>query len=172
MVKRSRTTIATGATTGVILLAAFVWPTIYRYDHMNYGGNLLPVRVHRVTGKTEILYPSGWQVAEELESEAVALEDVPPDQLAKLQGNAGVHSSKLSCKMYNGSKWRIRAIVVHLKVLDSDSTSVALERDYRLANEYFTDPLETGIFDDYVWFDLKEGQQIAWHVKSAKGVPQ
>lgn len=42
----------------VLLLLVFVWPTMYRYDKMDQKW---PVRINRVTGKTEILYSDGWQ---------------------------------------------------------------------------------------------------------------
>jgi hypothetical protein len=52
----------------VMLLAcfAFVWPSLYRYDHMTVDGDVYPVRIHRVTGHADILLPEqGWIPAEE-----------------------------------------------------------------------------------------------------------
>ena len=52
-----------------ILIALFgllVWPTAYRYDHIEVGKETsYPVRQNRFTGSTEILYPSGWRTASE-----------------------------------------------------------------------------------------------------------
>lgn len=43
------------------LFAFYVWPTMYRYDHMGRGsGYTYPVRIHRVSGKAEMLTPYGW----------------------------------------------------------------------------------------------------------------
>jgi hypothetical protein len=41
----------------VLIVAVFVWPTMYHYSMLNGK----PVRINRITGSTEILYPSGWQ---------------------------------------------------------------------------------------------------------------
>jgi hypothetical protein len=142
---------------------------------MGYGTTVLPVRVHRITGKTEVLYPDGWRVAGESSykaPKAAELKDVPVEELRKLQSTADVSSSELSCKVYNGSGWRIRELVLHVQVLGSNSPSPVLERDYRLARDYFTDPLTTGIFSECVWFELEAGQRIVWEIKSAKGEPE
>lgn len=42
------------------LFALFVWPTLYRYDRMSRGPSVYPVRIHRITGEYQVLYPSGW----------------------------------------------------------------------------------------------------------------
>lgn len=43
------------------LFAAYVWPTEYRYDHMTVDGNIVPVRIHRITGEADMLVPDdGW----------------------------------------------------------------------------------------------------------------
>lgn len=43
------------------LFAAFVWPTPWRFDHMTVDGNVVPVRIHRVTGSADMLLPDeGW----------------------------------------------------------------------------------------------------------------
>ena len=45
---------------------AFVWPSLYRYDHMTVDGDVYPVRIQRVTGHADILLPEqGWIPAEE-----------------------------------------------------------------------------------------------------------
>lgn len=41
-------------------LLLFVWPTLYRYDHLKMGPNSYPVRTHRITGVAELLYWDGW----------------------------------------------------------------------------------------------------------------
>jgi hypothetical protein len=41
--------------------ALFVWPTRFRYDHMTVDGNLVPVRIDRVNGDSDMLVPDqGW----------------------------------------------------------------------------------------------------------------
>lgn len=59
----------------VVLLAlgfaAWVWPTRWRYDHMTVEGDIVPVRVDRLSGRADMLLPDhGWVPVE-----------APPDSL-------------------------------------------------------------------------------------------
>ena len=49
-----------GAIVG-LTFAAFVWPTLYRYDHAHIAGDH-PVfmRMNRLTGKIDVLTIDGW----------------------------------------------------------------------------------------------------------------
>jgi hypothetical protein len=45
----------------VLSTLLFVWPTRFRYDHMTVDGNLVPVRIDRLTGNADMLVPDdGW----------------------------------------------------------------------------------------------------------------
>jgi len=48
----------------MLLAVAFlywVWPTPWRYDHVTDQDGTYPVRIHRVTGRAEMLTPEdGW----------------------------------------------------------------------------------------------------------------
>jgi hypothetical protein len=47
-----------------LLFAAFVWPTLYRYERYYYGYNSSTiVRINRITGTAEFLSTSGWSKA-------------------------------------------------------------------------------------------------------------
>lgn len=58
----------------VILVGFFIYPTMYRYDKFDQK---IPVRINRVTGKTEFLSLSGWQLA-------AATPTPTPAQISKL----------------------------------------------------------------------------------------
>jgi hypothetical protein len=50
------------------LFACYVWPTFYRYDHFQFHEVTFPVRIHRVTGRAEMLSPqAGWYEMKEKE---------------------------------------------------------------------------------------------------------
>jgi hypothetical protein len=36
-----------------LLWGAFVWPTLYRYDHYTAEGTTVPLRINRLTGRVE-----------------------------------------------------------------------------------------------------------------------
>jgi hypothetical protein len=43
------------------VVAMYVWPTPWRYDHMTYQGETVIVRMDRMTGDAEMLLPDqGW----------------------------------------------------------------------------------------------------------------
>ena len=53
----------------LLLIAAafvlFVWPTRWRYDHMAVDGNMVVVRIDRVSGNADMLVPDeGWMPVE------------------------------------------------------------------------------------------------------------
>lgn len=158
----------------VVAILLTVWPTLCRYDQINLKGNVLPVRTHRFTGRTEILYPDGWRIAESsgaTESGATKLQELPLSEISQLQGTAEFDGLQLSCRIHNGSQSRIREILVHLTVTDRTTGKPVMERDYRLSTAYYTDPFETGIFRAYVGFELLKDQKWTWFIKSAKGTP-
>lgn len=97
----------------------FVWPTPYRYDHIHIGSSVFPVRIHRLTGKTEILLPRGWQ---ERPASAEHKEKLPEKELSKLQGEASWDTwGHFAVSLYNGTEWRIDAITVRVTTLSPPS---------------------------------------------------
>lgn len=53
----------------LVLIAAslllYVWPTRWRYDHMTVDGNIVVVRIDRVSGDADMLVPDeGWMPVE------------------------------------------------------------------------------------------------------------
>jgi len=46
----------------VLILVAFVWPTLYRYDRIKSVDEEAPVRINRFTGTAEVLAHDGWRV--------------------------------------------------------------------------------------------------------------
>ena len=45
-----------------LAFATFVWPTSFRYDHIQMGGgSSYPVRINRFTQKVDILMAGGWE---------------------------------------------------------------------------------------------------------------
>ena len=61
MTGRTKVIIACIVSVVVLLVLAFGWPTLYRYDTMKLGTTELLVRTNRITGESEVLAPGkGW----------------------------------------------------------------------------------------------------------------
>ncbi|MHB1157760.1 MAG: hypothetical protein ACYC26_13115 [Phycisphaerales bacterium] len=161
----------------LLVLGYFVWPTPYRYDHINLHGTVRPVRQSRFSGEAEILYLSGWRLAGNNDSKSIQSVELPVDEVAKLSGNAEFVGESLYCHIYNGSAYQINEVVVHITVrnpidlLDPrpEDSKTLVSRDYRLTNAYPTKSLTTGLFNQDVGFSPVQGQVWTWAVQSAKG---
>ena len=155
------------------LLGFFVWPTLYRYDHVKYNDCVFPVRINRITVETEILIPNrGW--ISQTPSPGPATSPLPSSELPKLEGNAkftGYGDDKLSCNIYNGTSYRVNEVTVHVQVTETGLVSPVIDRDYRLSHYgSFIDPLASDTFSADAGFAPKKNQKWTWYIKGAAGV--
>lgn len=174
----------------------------YDHLDLDSSGQRYPLRIHRISGNAEVFVPTvGWEDASKdpATADSSKLENLPTEEIALIEGTAEIGDSKLQCTLYNGSGWRIQELVVEVKILpfkidmeslpdfgDNDDKPVdtasettvyapprpRLTRDYKLSNTYFTEPLTSGLFNEYVWLDLMPGERLEWRIKSAKGIRQ
>jgi hypothetical protein len=57
----ARAAIATAVVVIVVAWLLWIWPTAYRYDQITVEGDSYPVRIHRFTGRAQMLTPDdGW----------------------------------------------------------------------------------------------------------------
>jgi hypothetical protein len=120
----------------VILFGLFVWPTRYRYDHMEVGANrLLLTRENRVTGHTEILYPDGWRAVKP------QAENLNPAELAKLNVRANLEDSVfedrsrwniLCLDIHNESNLDVKEFTVEVRVFNP-TNELAIDKQYRIS---------------------------------------
>jgi len=161
----SRGTLGLVALIAVGILAVTVWPTLYRYDRVNVSGNSYPVRTHRFSGKTEMLYMgTGW--VELKSSRSNNPPPVPMGELAKLDGRLGVTTDGwLAANIYNGTSRDLDKVQVEVVVSDPSGTEV-LRRIYELTS---TDgaPLSSSRFIAKSGFSLEGGQTYTWWIVSA-----
>ncbi len=119
--------------------AVLVWPTRYRYDHMDTGaGHSYPVRINRFTGRTEVLYENGW---EESQGQTTTKQDInlPDDQLAKLETKASIWVyAFLNVDVYNGSDFNVSEITVDVVVMNRLGKKEDIHRKDRI-NKIFQD---------------------------------
>lgn len=158
-------------------IAFFIWPTPYSYDSISFGPSVkYPVRMNRFTGKTEILYPSGWKPpsGERPSANQHELVALPEQELKKLAGEARVGaSSYLHCDIYNGSTYDVKEIVVLVTIRD-DTDAVKLRRAYQMVYTLEGDkplrPLTSGSFGADLGFSLQGDHKFSWRIQDAKGV--
>ncbi len=102
----------------VIVFGLTVWPTPYRYDHMNLGGGAsLPVRTNRITGHTEILYQGGWQAASPARNRELSGEEL---RQLDVQAHLEQYPDEdwIELRVYNGSKVEVVEITAEVTVRD------------------------------------------------------
>lgn len=60
MGKSARLSAAAAALVALLAVAAFAWPTRYRYERFNPGGYSTVARIDRLSGEAEMLTDGGW----------------------------------------------------------------------------------------------------------------
>lgn len=94
----------------VILCGIFFWPTLYYYDHIVVGSNSFPIRINRITGYTENYFAGEW-VSQEYQKEEL----LPPEEQAKVTGNAAFGLHSFNGEIYNGSNsWTITSAIIQV----------------------------------------------------------
>jgi len=132
---RSRQRITVVASMGLLLLGILVyalWPTTYRYDQMKIQGNVYPARIHRRTGQTEVLFPTGWRDA----SGPEMWEKLPKSELAKLTSLLSIKDDYCTCDLYNGSDWVIKKICLRISITVPQGSQPIPDRCYDLVYPY------------------------------------
>jgi hypothetical protein len=155
----------------VIVFALFIWPTAYRYDHMELGaGRSLPVRINRFTGFAEVLYPSGWKAPTQEPNRADPARDLTPDDLQKLDGRASLDRfGKFEFDLYNGTNLYVKEVTVEVVVQDEHRKEI-LRRLYRIVPQFApASPLRSDHLETYLGFVLAPNQHWNWRLIAAKG---
>lgn len=151
-----------------VLFAVFVWPTWYRYDHINMGGNIFPVRIHRFTQEAEVLLLGGWRRMAE-ERKRTPAESLPPGDMSSINVQAFITDyGWLRGDVYNGSSWRLESTTLRITVLDAKKGPVVV-RDYQFPT-YLCDPLRSCEIRGGLGFRLEKGQDWYFEVLEAKGL--
>ena len=121
----------------VAVLGLYVWPTPWRYDHVVLNGNTYPVRLHRISGVTEVLLGTrGWTVTDQESSESVARKDdiVPAEELRKIDGRLSVTDYDwIEADIYNGTARQLGELRVRIIITNPDQSQV-LDREYTLSS--------------------------------------
>jgi hypothetical protein len=119
-------------------------------------------------------------------------QDLPPGELAKLDGPANIHGDTLEVSMYNASSWNVRELTVGLTLVRRDDTSAdnygaakllpaasddAIPADKRsdmtvlLHLKGSAAPFATTVFREKLDETVDDGQEWHWAIVDAKGIP-
>ena len=161
--------------TGVIFIAVlvatviYVWPTPWRYEHLTLKGSSHPVRIHRVTGKTEVLYQEGWESVDAEPLPTTPAQDLrlPIDALRRVEkGQLQITNyGWIEAEIYNGNERRIREVRVRLIVVNPNG-SEEINREYNLSTS-LGEPLQSSKFSANCGCNLEKEQRMRWSITQA-----
>jgi hypothetical protein len=155
----------------VVLLAIFVWPTRYTYDHINIGRNEYPVRINRFTGQAEVLQQNGWRILDKNSSSLNSEnEDLPASDISKLSAKPYIPGTGnyLYCDVYNGSDWKVKELIGQFTVFNQDGT-VSISRKYQLGIVYPVRPYQSDTFITKLDVTINQGQKWELKIIGARG---
>ncbi len=118
-------------------------------------------------------------------------EDLPPAQLAKLEGPATIEGDNLEVSMYNGSVWKLTEITVGLTLVRRPLDDAVYLGSARLMPAVATEPSEkkpseltllfhlkgavlplaSNVFHEKLGAPLAPDQEWHWAILEAKGIP-
>ena len=112
----------------------------YRFDHMSLGESQLLVRISKITGKTEILFPDGWRSAPDQPNQEAG--KIPPEALAKIQTKfiyldplsspAFWNGGNIEAEVQNGSNWKLKTLTVNVTTIGPAGEVKMKDRQYVL----------------------------------------
>jgi hypothetical protein len=163
----------------LVLFGLLVWPTLYRYDHIDLGlGRSYPVRQNRINGQTEILFPDGWKDSRDSHPSNSG-EDLSTEELAKLEILPRLRGpgpsrgwDRIEANVYNGlPDIDVSEITLEITVSGPKNEPIVIARRYRLLPPLYggARALQTGNYSISLGFDILQGQSWSYVVVGAKG---
>jgi hypothetical protein len=156
----------------IILIALFVWPTMYRYDHMIVYHNTYPVRINRLTGNSEILSGSnGWislndnSSSKESNTNANISKKLSQTISNKIDGNLLITNyGQIHADIYNGTDNTIKSIIIQITVTNANG-NITLSRKYKLDSfSWGGGSLRSTDYEAPAGFKLEQGDDFTWSI--------
>lgn len=113
----------------LLLAGVLFWPTLYRYDKIDFQGLLTLVRINRITGYTEY-YMLGQWVPEKAEKKGRESQLLPSAESSLLIAKASLGHRMFNGEIYNGSNWTITSVMFRV-VAKEKSGSVRWDRKFK-----------------------------------------
>ena len=127
----------------LLLAGVLFWPTLYRYEKMDFQGLSTIVRINRLTGHTEYFMLGQW-VAEKPQKKEKTSQRLPSVEKPLVIGKATLDGRMFNGEIYNGSNWTVTSITFRVVAKDK-SGSVRWDRKFKettrlnpLAASYFS----------------------------------
>lgn len=113
----------------VILGGVLFWPTLYRYEKMDFQGLSTLARINRLTGYTEHYILGQWVPQDVVEKQGES-QPLPPEERSLLIAKASLGGKMFNGEIYNGSNWTITSVTFRV-VAKETSESVRWDRKFR-----------------------------------------
>ncbi len=158
----------------LLITGILFWPTLYRYDHTTVNGNILPVRINRLTGYTEWFVVGRWKPVSD--SNRKQGKNIPSEEVTKIIVNANLDYSLFGGAIYNGTDWFITSITFEIIVKSSIFEGLELQDGGKLhvvgtGREYYVnvlvEPRTVSSFSTKIMF--QSGETYDWKIKNATG---
>ncbi|MBV9572904.1 MAG: hypothetical protein JOY93_02530 [Acidobacteriales bacterium] len=127
-----------------------------------------------------------------LVSDPYISQDLPPAELAKLDGPATIEGTTLQVQVHNASRWKVKEITVGLTILRPNATSASYggarivsaamnsggssEKRSDMTVLYqlkgFSAPSTTTVFTEKIGMTIPAGSEWHWAIVQAKGSPE
>ena len=127
----------------LLLAGVLFWPTLYRYEKMDFQGLSTIARINRLTGHTEYFMLGQW-VAEKPQKKEKTSEAFPSAEKSLVIGKATLDGRMFNGEIYNGSNWTVTSITFRVVAKDK-SGNVRWNRKFKettrlnpLAASYFS----------------------------------
>jgi hypothetical protein len=150
-----------------LLAGVIFWPTLYRHDTVRMEDATFPLRINRLTGRTEMFVGLEWIQAGSDASSDDQSTDLPSNEAAKVTGNGALTGyGWFSGKVYNGSSWTVTGLVISVSAKERDG-SVRWTREFNV--RVSAQPLSTGSLNVEVVDDNGVGS-TDWAIVRVRGV--
>lgn len=148
----------------LLLAGVLFWPTLYRYEKIDFQGLSTLVRSNRLTGHTEY-YMLGQWVPEKAQKKQRESQPLPSVEKALVIGKATLDGKMFNGEIYNGSDWTINSVKFRV-VAKEKSGSVRWDRKFK--DTVRITPLTTANFA--VMVSEAEGiGSFDWHIDEVLG---
>lgn len=113
----------------LLIAGMLFWPTLYRYEKIDFQGLSTFVRINRLTGHTDHYVLGRWVAEGALEKQRES-QPLPSEEKALLIGKASLGPRMFNGEIYNGSDWNVTSLTFRV-VAKEDSGSVRWDRKFK-----------------------------------------